>query len=100
MNNIIKYREFTVNDEQNVSYVTFYADGTCCAYNVDGRDIRIPKRYYDKMLRLVREQWGEDYTATIVNTQMTEAEMKDTANTFVASLTSEVFNNSRISLVD
>ena len=52
------------------------------------------------MLRLVREQWGEDYTATIVNTQMTEAEMKDTANTFVASLTSEVFNNSRISLVD
>lgn len=102
-NNKIKYREFTIEDEQNTSYLVFYNNGTCCAYDVDGRDVKVPKHYYDEALQLVREKWGNDYTPIIINQQMTEdeiKEMQETSKTFVASLTPEVFRNSRISLVD
>lgn len=84
-------------------YIIFYQDGTCCVYDDIISGIKIPKEYYDQMLQFVRRRWGEDYTATIVNTQMTEdeiKEMQETSNAFVANLTPKVFHNSKISLVD
>lgn len=57
------FQTFTIKtDDLQTLYIIFYSDGTSFIYGDIVYDIKIPKEYYDQMLQLVRNRWGEDYT--------------------------------------
>lgn len=80
------FQTFTIktNDLQTL-YIIFYSDGTSFIYGDIVYDIKIPKEYYDQMLQLVRNRWGEYYTPNVRNYTMDDAlkKMREMSNRFV-----------------
>ena len=60
----------TTNYDNYPMHITFRSDGTVYIYDAYNENPRIPKSYYEMVLKQVRAIWGEDYTPKLTNIQL------------------------------